>query len=363
MPFDSIRFHNFRNIQNGEIPVAQRQVFFIGENGQGKTNFLEAVYSLCYGKSFRTNTDQVMVTHGSTEMGLAGCYVSTDSSFGNTDIRLTLRNGRKEILMDNKVIADRKLLVDRLPCVVFCHDDLEFVRGGPEFQRLFFDQTASFLYPEYLGNLRDYNKTLKSRNVLLKEQRIELIPVYDEQLVRLGMLLREKREMLTQVFNNLFTSLFESVSGGISGVHISYRSNWHDLDENAARRRLHERLPVDLSLRTTTSGIHRDKFLFLREQTDFSDSASTGQFRLMSLLMRLCQASLIDTLCQRKPVLLLDDVLLELDFAKRKRFLDSLPAHEQAFFTFLPDEQVDQYAQESALLYAVENGVFHEKSR
>jgi DNA replication and repair protein RecF len=129
-----------------------------------------------------------------------------------------------------------------------------------------------------------------------------------------------------------------------------------------ACQRLEERIPADLAMRTTTSGVHRDKFMFLRNSGDFSDSASTGQFRLMSLLMRLCQASLIGRLCGRQPVLLLDDVLLELDFEKRKRFFLALPPHEQAFFTFLPDEQVGEYADGSALRYFTECGRFHEKS-
>ncbi len=363
MPFESIRFHNFRNIQNAEIPIGQRQVFLIGENGQGKTNFLEAVYCLCYGKSFRTNADGLMVTHGQQDMLLQGRHHSILPGQRDSQVRLTVIQGKKEIKCDDKTLNDRKILIDRYPCVVFCHDDLDFVRGAPDQQRLFFDQTASLIYPEYLENLRDYNKTLKSRNVLLKEQRVDVLEAYNEQLLRFGFLLMQKRRELVKTFNILFTKVFEEVSGGISDVKISYQPNWQGLDYETARNRLHDRLITDLALKTTTSGVHRDKFLFLRGAHNFSDSASTGQFRLMSLLMRLAQASLIESICQRAPVLLLDDVLLELDFEKRKRFLAALPSHEQAFFTFLPDEQVSEYAGNNALLYVTEQGSFHEKSQ
>jgi DNA replication and repair protein RecF len=363
MAFESVRFHNFRNVVDGEIPVARRQVFFIGENGQGKTNFLEAVYTLCYGKSFRSSTDNVMVCHGKESMAIAGKHSSAKDPGRHSEIRVMLRNGRKEIQLDDKPIAERTELVERFPCVVFCHDDLDFVRGSPDQQRLFFDQTACLLYPEYLGNLRDYNKILKTRNLLLKDQRTDLIGVYDEQLVRFGLLLREKRQQLVEVFNSHFTSLFEQVSVGMDGVSIAYRSSWQGLDMEGAFRKLADRLPADLSLRTTSSGVHRDKFVFLNGKADFSLSASTGQFRLMSLLLRLCQACLIEKLCGKQPILLLDDVLLELDFEKRKRFLSCLPEHEQAFYTFLPDEQIDAYAGDDTIVYSVTNGGFHEKSR
>ena len=131
---------------------------------------------------------------------------------------------------------------------------------------------------------------------------------------------------------------------------------------NAALQRLQDRLPRDLAMKTTTSGPHRDKFFFFHQDQDFIGVASTGQMRLMSLLLRLSQASMVQKLGGKNPVLLLDDVLLELDFDKRKRFLANLPDYEQAFFTFLPDEQVAEYLKNDALCYRVEKGRFHEAS-
>ena len=360
MPFTKIRFYNFRNLVDAEIPVPNTQVFFIGENGQGKTNFLEAIYTLCYGRSFRTASDGTLMKHDATEMSLFGTYESEGT---DTTSFVSFKGQKKDIQLDGKPIHDRKELVDRFPCVIFCHEDLEFVRGGPEFQRQFFDQTASLLYPRYLADLRDYGKTLKTRNVLLKEERLDLIQVYDVQLCRLGMNLHEQRKKVVGEFNGVFGTLFQAVSGGISDVAIRYKCSWEGLDADAVCNKLRERQKVDLALRTTSSGPHRDKYFFNIGDRDFRDSASTGQFRLLSLLLRLAQASLIRKLTGKKPVLLLDDVLLELDFEKRKRFLSMLPEHEQAFFTFLPDEQVGSYVQEGALCYQVRQGSFYETSR
>jgi len=157
-------------------------------------------------------------------MSLIACH--HDPGGKRSDIQVVFRNGRKEISCDEKAVTDRKNLVDRFPCVVFCHDDLEFVRGAPEQQRLFFDQTASLLFPEYLGNLRDYQKILRSRNMLLKEQQGDLLEPYNEQLVRFGLLLMAKRLELAGIFNQLFSPLFSEVSGGIPGISIAYRPNW-----------------------------------------------------------------------------------------------------------------------------------------
>lgn len=360
MPFELIRFWNFRNLADAEIPVPRGQVFFIGENGQGKTNFLEAVYTLCYGRSFRSSQDGPLIKRGQSDFGLSGVYSADGES---SPVKVQTRGGKKEILIDDNPVADRTELIERLPCIVFCHEDLDFVRGGPEYQRLFFDQTACLLFPEYLGLLRNYGKILKARNALLKEQNLGLLPVYDRQLVEFGLRLGEYRARLVESFNELFTPIFSAVSQSDDPVGIQYAANWQGLDADSAAARLRDRQGRDLALKTSTSGPHRDKYLFMRDGGDFTTSASTGQMRLMSLLLRLAQASLLQRRGGRKPVLLLDDVLLELDFAKRKRFLDRLPPSEQQFYTFLPDEQIGEYRRGDAVTYRVEGGRFHEEDR
>ena len=109
-------------------------------------------------------------------------------------------------------------------------------------------------------------------------------------------------------------------------------------------------------MKTTTSGPHRDRFVYRHEDRDFTRTASTGQLRLVSLILRVAQAQFFASRSGRSPVLLLDDVLLELDPTRRKRFLDALPAYEQAFFTFLPDERFNDYRREDTLIYRVADG-------
>lgn len=360
MPFEVIRFHNFRNLIDAEVPVRSGQVFFIGENGQGKTNFLEAVYILCYGKSFRSSSDLPLIKQNSADMGIVGIFKNEDS-ISNTKIQM--RNGKKEIFNNDKAIIDRKELIDKYPCIIFCHEDIDFVRGGPEFQRQFFDQTASLLYPSYLDDLRNYGKILKTRNLLIKEQNFSLIPIYDAKLVEFGLLIQDRRHQLVSEFNTIFTPIFKYVSQNIDNVKVQYLPSWAGLDRLGASQRLKDRLNRDLALKTTTSGPHRDKFHFYRDNLDFTQSASTGQVRLMSLLLRLAQATLLHDICAKKPILLLDDVLLELDFEKRKRFLSKLPAADQEFYTFLPDERVTEYMHSSSLCYRVNEGGFHEENR
>jgi len=362
MGFDSLRFYNFRNLLNQEIPVSQRQVFFIGENGQGKSNFLEAVYLCCYGKSFRTKKDADLIKFNESEMSIQAHYSYPQDINRNHTIKIKIQDKKKSIFIDDQAISNRKELFDNFPCIIFCHDDIEYVRGGPEYQRAFFDQSASLTYPEYLGDYQFYIKTLKTRNLLLKEKKLELLSTYDHQLLEYGLRLIKKREAIQRLFNQYFSPLYSSVSGSNDTVSIHYKPSWKSSDFQEILKHLVGNREREISMGTSLSGPHRDKFVFMNGDRDFFNSASTGQFRLMSLLLRLIQAKILYQKYDQNMTLLIDDVLLELDPVKRKRFLDHLPSGAQAFYTFLPGESVSRLSGEDVMKYEVKEGNFHEKS-
>lgn len=363
MPFECLRFQGFRNLANGETPVKKRQVFFIGPNGQGKTNFLEAVYLSCYGRSFRTLVDQELIQFGSNSMSVMARYIDPQDVNNISTIQVKIENRKKTIFIDGKAINDRKDLISRYPCIVFCHDDIEFVKGSPEFQRMFFDQSASLISLKYLADLQAYTKTLKTRNLLIKQESWDLLPVYDEQLAIFGMeLVKQRREMIRS-FNSVFTVLHGAISGITDTVQIEYRSSWEKLELHQVLDRLKERRTLDQKMKTTTSGPHRDRYLFMKGEMDFMTSASTGQIRLMSLLLRLSQAHLLYRKISKPVILLIDDVLLELDPKKRKLFMDNIPEFDQIFYTFLPGETMAETEGDDILKFQVIDGAFHEESR
>ena len=360
MGFLSLRVYNFRNLVNAVIPLGSRIVFLVGENGQGKTNLLEALYLLCFGSSFRTRNDDTFKAFGCSEMGIAGEYSSGTEGPLSVDIRITGRE--KRIFLNGKRISDRKELVSSVPCIVFCHSDIEFITGAPDRRRWFFNQVMSMHDPLFINTLRDYQKIIVSRNAVLKDGPANLLDVYDRQLAAAGLPILRKRAETVENFNFTFSPLFKRISGLPDNLTLRYSPSWKNAEseENILDALKHSR-ERDLIFGTTTTGVHRDRFSFYLGDRNFSKTASTGQTRLASLALRAAQACYLAERTGKPPVLLLDDVLLELDGKKRVLFLEVLPEFEQAFFTFLPDEPYNQYIKEKTLVYRVSEGAFSER--
>jgi DNA replication and repair protein RecF len=354
MGFRSIRVYNYRNLRNAEIPLDAAEVFLVGENGQGKSNFLEAVYVLCYGSSFRTRSDALLPRHDADQCALSA---QLESDGRGAERTVKWREGKKEITVDGSPVADRRDLIRGVPCIVFCHDDIQFVRGAPDMQRYFFDQTLSLDDPFFIDTLRNYRKILKLRNTALKDYQLDLLPVYDQQLASAGLEIQRRRFEAVSVFSDTFRSLYRGISASAHELSIEYRPSWKT---NPPLERvlsvLESRRESDLSMGTTTTGPHRDRFRFVMDGNDYTETASTGQLRLTSLVLRVAQARFFSERARRKPLLLLDDVMLELDPARRARFLDALPDYEQAFFTLLPDEQFTSLRKNATLTYRVHDG-------
>ena len=355
MGFESLRFVQFRNWSSEPIEVGSaRRIVLIGANGQGKTNFLEGVYLLCYGSSFRTKNDRRLSKHGEKTFSAHGTGHFGDEPI---DIDVRLVGDRKQIIFNGNPVRDRKDLVRAMPCVAFTHEDFQFVSGAPEFQRFFFDQTLSLFDVLYIDTLRDYRKILKIRNALLN-QFVDPVAmeVYERQLALSGLEISKRRREAVENFNAVFSPLFAEVLGLSSGCQIRYQPSWKDDGEDKLTRRLFDSRAQDAKMGFTSHGPHRDRFLFQKDHRNFAEHASTGQVRVMSLLLRMAQATLSFQRTGRKPVLLLDDVLLELDSERRNKILEHLPPYEQAFFTFLPDYREPWFGDETTLKLQVDGG-------
>jgi len=366
MAFEHIRIARFRNIDEAELKLGPGSIFLLGENGQGKTNFLEALYFLCYGSSFRTRQNKEIAMHGSSEFLLRAEWSELDTPVREQISLCYGIDGRKEIELNEKLLNDRKELVAHNPAVVFCHEDFAFASGVPEERRFFFDQCAGMLWLEYIDVLRLYRRVLKHRNMALKSGTISILDALDEQLAKYGFELMAFRYKLESLFKEKFSEDYERVSRLGTKLAIQYVPSWsaeNSIDEIV--KALASRRERDLEVATTLSGPHRDRWIFIQEERDFSPFASTGQLRLASLILRIVQvelyAELRNSKAPRYPVLLLDDVLLELDVAKRRRFFSLLPSNTlgaQAVFTFLPEEPWREYADDHTIVYRVTNGRF-----
>lgn len=358
MRFRSIRIHDFRNISSAEVDTDAEDIVLSGINGQGKTNFLEAVYLLCYGSSFRANQLKDAVRHGCDGFSVSAEFLN---DYGETQRIITsYQDGKRSISIDGKEINDRKELIYQFPCILFCHDDISFIKGEPEVRRRFFDQMMSLYSPLFFDQHRFYRNILAKRNAAIKNGQMMLLDLYDRRFAETGLMIMESRMKAVEEFNYIFPSLFREVSGTDIDIKVSYSPSWKDMDNaDDIVSYLESTRERDGRMLTSTSGIHRDRFTVVCGNGPFAQIGSTGQLRLCSILFRISEAAYFSKITDKKPILLVDDVLLELDSRKRGMMLSLINDYSQAFYTFLPEEKYFSDGR-NALVYSVKEGSFEE---
>lgn len=353
-------FYNFRNLKNGTIDLSPKEIFFVGENGQGKSNILESLYYVAYGISFRTHNDSNIIKNGEKDFSINSVYKDGTNV---QKVSVIYENSKKRIEKNNKKIFDRKELINTIPCILFSHDDMRFATGEPECRRFFIDQSLTLYDSTYIDDLRNYKKILKSRNQILKNHEYEMLDIYDSQLAQYGLTIQLKRKKTIFEFNEIFGRIFEEISG-ISGVSVSYHPSWKSQELNPnfefILSYLKQNREKDKLSETTLSGPHRDRIDFILNHHLFITTASTGQCRLISLLLRVAQAIYYSRSVGKNPVLLMDDVLLELDPNKRAKITAMLPEYEQLFCTFLPGEPYERYKKDETKIYKISQGEWYE---
>ncbi|MBQ0071471.1 MAG: DNA replication/repair protein RecF [Spirochaetales bacterium] len=358
MRFTSLQSQDFRNIFSGSVHADSENIVLTGPNGQGKTNILEEIYILCYGGSFRTAALKECVNYGKEGFFITGSFREENGEEGK--ITVSFFNGNRKIILDGKEVKDRKELIYQFPCIVFCHEDIDYIKGEPEYRRKFFDQMMSLYSPLFFDNMRSYRKILAQRNAAIKNNALDVIPLYNERLAYYGQEIMRERADAVYEFNNIFPDLFKEISGSNFDLKVVYQPSWKEqgsveeiveyLENNTER---------DIRLMTTSSGIHRDRFNIESQYGPFSQIGSTGQLRLCSLIFRIAEARYFTLKTGKKPIILLDDVLLELDPEKRGRLLKNLHSYSQAWYTFLLDENYNERKDDS-IHFFVEEGALHE---
>ena len=354
MGFHSVSFKSFRNLKEQKLDLSRKNIFLIGQNGQGKTNFLELIYYLCYAASFRTKNERVLIQEGKDYFSLSAEFLHSADELTNR-IKLYQDNSQKRIQLNGKTVKDRKDIISNFPCVVFCHNDLYFVNGSPDKKRTFMDQCVSLNDPMFITHLRNYKKILKERNSILKEKKKDLLEVYTYQLIETGFPILQRRKELVNFLNERFNTLYREITGIDESLSIVLNSSWKGDNKKDILKSVIQKETKELHYGLTLSGPHRDSFSIILKSQDYLNFASTGQLRIISLILRILQSEFYQISTGRLPVLLVDDVLLELDNEKRDRMMQHFPAYEQIFYTFLPGYLMDK--SEDSICYNVNDGL------
>ena len=316
--------YNFRNYEKQEIEFHRGTNLFYGENAQGKTNILEAVYLCGTTKSHRGSKDREMIRFGSEEAHIQMNAEKNDIPF-RVDMHLK-KNASKGIAVNRVPIKKASELLGMTKFVFFSPEDLNIIKNGPSGRRRFMDMELSQLNALYLHHLTMYNRTLMQRNKLLKDMGFHTdyagtLDLWDEQLLRYGSALITMREEFISMMNTIIRDIHLKLSGGREELMLVYEKN---TDVEGFKRKLLENREKDLRYKMTHAGPHRDDISFLVKYIDIRRFGSQGQQRTVALSLKLAEIELVKKVSRDVPVLLLDDVLSELDSGRQKFLLGSI---------------------------------------
>ncbi|OON70951.1 DNA replication/repair protein RecF [Hymenobacter sp. CRA2] len=365
MTLDSLHLLFFKNYDEANLALSPHINCFIGENGSGKTNLLDAIHYLSMTKSAFAATDAQCIKQGADFFVAKGLFSLPDSPTPDT-IQCSLRVGQKKLITHNKQPYERiSDHIGRYPVVLISPYDTDLIRQGSEERRRYFDSLISQLDHSYLELLIQYSFSLKQRNALLKQfaERHtfdrDYLQILNEQLVAAGSQLVQLRQRFLEEFIPIFQRHYLELADSRESVTLEYKTQLIEQDF-AELLRLQER--KDIALQRTTVGPHKDDFVFLmNDGLAVKAFGSQGQQKSYAIALKLAQFEILSNSKKHKPLLLLDDIFDRLDERRIKRLLQLVANHTfgQVFLTDTHLERTDQALaglSEQVARFRVENG-------
>jgi DNA replication and repair protein RecF len=333
----------FKNYSQAGFSFDKRIIGICGNNGVGKTNLLDALYYLCFTKSYISRSDQQAVFRGAAGFRLEG---HLEKEGRTTEVVCILREtGKKEFLADGEAYEKFSRHIGRFTCVIIAPDDIQIITGASEERRRFLDALLSQLDAVYLQQLIDYNKILQQRNSFLKsltERRLTdrgLLEVYDGQLVRAGEAIHTRRRQFLSEFLPLAGRYYTLIAGAEEPISLGYESQ---LFHGGFADLLRQGLERDLALQRTGVGIHRDDIGLWYADLPFKTLASQGQRKSLLFALKLAEYETLKKDKGFSPILLLDDVFEKLDEGRMRNLLDRVCVQDdgQIFITDTHAERI-----------------------
>ena len=381
MRLSGLRLSNFRNLVEVDLEIPMGVSVYFGENAQGKTALVEAVYILSIARSFRAENERELVNFAEAHDGglalveglleddedpssrqrvIVGYKVSESEAAGGPGYRVS-----KEIRV-NRMRRTAGGLVGVVHAVLFSALDIELIQGPPSGRRRFLDILLSQADPQYLKSLQRYQQVLRQRNRLLRLRREgraapDEMQFWDDELVKEGAWLTWRRHEVMELLQTACVEQHRDLSGPGEGLELRYRSSVPlTSDSEGMIVSYHEALQASASRERATAatavGPHRDDFEIVVNRLDMGAFASRGQARTLALSLRLAEAETLSAVRGAKPLLLLDDALSEMDASRRFRVLEKASQYPQVLITTTDPEQVSGFFGAGATYFRVDGG-------
>ena len=349
MILKSITLTNYKSFSSKTIKLDNNINCFIGPNGVGKSNILDAIYHLSFGKSYFNPISSQNIKHGEDFFAIKGSYLKNEKE--ETIIINFKKNDKKVIKRNNKKYEKYSDHIGLLPLVIISPSDRNLIAEGSEIRRRFLDSVISQSDKSYLDNIINYNKVLSQRNSLLKlfykNKNIDIntIEVYDSQLEVIGESIFEKRKLFLKDFVPVFKDKYKSISNDNEEVDITYRT---DLESEKLSILLKNSLEKDMFLQYTSKGIHKDDLIFNINNYSVKKFGSQGQQKSLLIALKLAQFDFLKNQTNNNPILLLDDIFDKLDKNRVKQIINLVSANDfgQIFISDTDEERTKESIKE-----------------
>lgn len=318
-----IKIKNFRNYNEEEFKLENGINVFFGENAQGKTNIIEAIYLSAFGKSFRTKKENEIIKE---DKDIAEVEIEYEKKDRDGKIKVILNN-KKNIFLNGIKIKKLSELLSNLNIVIFTPDDINILKGTPQKRRRFIDIMIGQLKPNYIYTLNNYLKILEQRNIYLRQIKEEgknesFLDIWDEKLVEEAEKIYKYRKEFLLKIEDKIREEHREITKNKEELKLEYISDFFNKEEFL--KKLKEKRKLDILKGYTTKGVHRDDFVIYINGKQVNVFGSQGQNRTVMLSLKLAEIEVIKEEIDEYPVLLLDDFMSELDNKRIKNFFEKI---------------------------------------
>ncbi len=346
MYLTSLRLRDFRNYERADLECSSGIHVLHGDNGQGKTSVLEAVYYLCLTRSFKTQDDELAVRFGQPFFDIEGRFEREEHEHPvpEASVRVIVHRGEgKSVLVDRSRLDRFSELIGRFPAVISSPEDVQIVSGAPGLRRRWIDMALSQQDPLYLRDLQMYRQSLRQRNAVLAQDHVrpDTLAAWDEPLIQSGSRIVRKRVEFIRTFSPLAADVYGHMAPDDERIEVLYRSTVSEegaVDagrsfEESFRSLLQRHRQKEIERRSSLFGPHKDELVFHLCGRSMREFGSQGQHKTLALALKLAEFLYMSDRRGWTPLLLLDDVFSELDPARRRHLVRYLERAGQVFLT------------------------------
>lgn len=332
-----ILFSNFRNLEDKKINLSKGFNLIYGQNAQGKTSFMEAIYFCATGKSFRTKKTSELIKYDKEN---ATVFMKLDNG---TTYSINLTKSDKSLYSNSKRIKYLEYIGDIL-AISFIPEDVELILGEPSIRRDFFNYEISQISKEYLNSILSYQKVLKTRNLLLKENRVNetIFEIYNKEFIKLCVKILKLRKWYVTELNKILDNKYKFLFNEKHKLELKYDNFLKEDSFINAEEKLEEmlmkKLPLDIQKGYTHVGIHKDDFIFELNGKNAKHYSSQGEKKSIVFVIKISEIDIMENLTNKKPIFLMDDITSFFDNFRRNQIISYFLEKEiQCFLTSTED--------------------------